>query len=30
MAELGVPLGPRTTETLIEEVGFLLRVVQEL
>jgi hypothetical protein len=30
MAELGVPLGPRTPETLIEEVGRLPGVVREL
>jgi hypothetical protein len=30
MAELGVPLGPRTPETLIEEVGRLPGVVPEL
>jgi hypothetical protein len=30
MAALGVPLGPRTPETLIEEVGRLPGVVQDL
>jgi 4-hydroxy-3-methylbut-2-enyl diphosphate reductase IspH len=30
MATLGVSLGPRTPETLIEEVGHLPGVVQEL
>jgi hypothetical protein len=30
MAALGVPLGPRTPETLIEEVGRLPGVVREL
>jgi hypothetical protein len=30
MAELGVPLGPRTSEKLIEEVGHLPGVVREL
>jgi hypothetical protein len=30
MAALGVPLGPRTPETLIEEVGRLPAVVREL
>jgi hypothetical protein len=30
MAELGVPLGPRTPETLIDEVGRLPGVVPEL
>jgi hypothetical protein len=30
MAELGVPLGPRTPEKLIEEVGQLPGVVREL
>jgi hypothetical protein len=30
MAELGVPLGPRMPETLIEEVGRLPGVVREL
>jgi hypothetical protein len=30
MAGLGVSLGPRTPETLIEEVGSLLGVVREL
>jgi hypothetical protein len=30
MAGLGMSLGPRTPETLVEEVGRLLGVVQEL